>query len=386
MLMRTLRRCCACLTLLCFVSVLAAAEPGLPVAKPAEVGMNAEQLGRIPDELKKFVDDGAISGAVALVAKDGKIVHLEAVGLADVEGKLPMKKDALFAIASMTKPITATALMILVDEGKVALDDPVAKYIPAFKDTALKSGEKPKRAITVRDCLTHTAGLTGSQQNEGTLKETAEALAKRQLAGRVIEVAADKPYEVFLKERIFEPLGMTETSFSPTAEQQKRVAKLYKPGKEKKTLEATTHWLVDFSGKTSPNPSGGLFSTAADLSRFYQMVLNGGELDGKRILGPKSVELMAGNHIGRISLWDYFSPAAIGHLGDKFGLGFGVKSEAGQNELGSVGEYMWAGIFNTRFWIDPKEKMSIVFLGQLVPRVPEIEGKLHAAVYQAIVE
>ncbi|MGE3805900.1 MAG: serine hydrolase domain-containing protein [Gemmataceae bacterium] len=349
-----------------------AAEPGLPRAKPAEAGLNADQLARIPVDLQKFIDEGAISGAVTLVAKDGKIVQLEAVGLADVEGKQPMKEDALFAIASMTKPITATALMILVDEGKVALDDPVSKYIPAFKEAALKDG-KPKREITLRDLLTHTSGLTGSQQNEGTLKATAEALAKRPLSfepgskwtyspglsviGRVIEVAAGKPYEAFLKERIFDPLGMVDTSFHPSEAQQKRLARLYKPGKEKKTIEATTHWLIDFSGKNPPNPSGGLFSTAADLSRFYQMVLNGGELDGKRIVSKKAVAEMTRLQTGELTTG--FTP------GNGWGLGRClVREPQGVSRMLSPGSFGHGGAFGTQGWLDPKRNMMFVLLIQ----------------------
>lgn len=154
-----------------------AVNSGLPRAKPANVGMNADKLAQIPARMKAFVDAGQMSGAVTLVAKDGKVVALDAVGLRDIDGKQPMTEDTLFSIASMTKPITATALMILVDEGKVALDDPIAKYIPDFKDAKLKDGTKPNRDITLLDCLTHTSGVVGDQRNVGTIEATAKLLA-----------------------------------------------------------------------------------------------------------------------------------------------------------------------------------------------------------------
>jgi CubicO group peptidase (beta-lactamase class C family) len=188
---------------------------------------------------------------------------------------------------------------------------------------------------------------------------------------------------------------MKNTQFYISEAQRAKLAGMLVPdgkGGMMKAPEQPTRWgaLVFSPGvpyaanRTYFSGGGGLSSTAPDYLRFCQMLLNGGRLDNVRILGPKSVERMSSNAIGSLSVWDVYSPAAIGNLGDKFGLGFGIKSEAGQNELGSVGEYMWAGIFNTRFWIDPKEKIAIVFLGQRIPRAPEIEAKVHNAVYQAI--
>jgi CubicO group peptidase (beta-lactamase class C family) len=270
--------------------------PAADESAAAQVRVAADRLAQIAPQLQPFVSRNQISGAVTLVAYRGQVIHLEAVGAADLEHDRPMRRDTIFCIASMTKPVTATAVMILQDEGKLSIDDPVAKYIPAFAAAALRDG-KPKQALTLRHCLTHTAGLGGSQQNEGSLKDSVEKLAGRPLdfepgakwqyspglsvCGRVVEVVSGKPFEEFLVERIFRPLHMADTTFHPTAAQQARLAVLYQPGEDGKSLARTTHWLTDVSPEKSPNPSGGLFSTASDMARFYQMILNGGELDGR---------------------------------------------------------------------------------------------------------
>ena len=236
------------------------------------------------------------------------MVHEGAVGMANIEAKRPMTADTLFCIASMTKPVTATAVMILVDEGKLGIDDPVEKLLPSFAEAKLKSGEKPARAITLRDLMTHTSGLGGTQEMKGTLAETAEAISRYPLdfepgtkwqyspgltvCGRVVEVVSGMPYEKFLEERIFAPLQMKDTTFHPSAEQQERLAQLYEPGEEKGMLKPLAHWLLNVKPDATPNPSGGLFSTARDMARFYQMVLNDGELDGQRIVSAEAVREM----------------------------------------------------------------------------------------------
>src|SRR5262249_1465631 len=276
--------------------------------KPAESGMDRDALEKIHERMQGFVDARQASGIVTLVARRGRVVHLDAVGLADLAEKRPMTKDTVFAIASMTKPITTAAVMILLDERKLKLDDPVSKYIPAFQQTTLEDGSKPSREISLRDCLRHTNGLASDQKNTGTLAETAETLAKSKLkfdpgtkwmygpglsvAGRVVEVVSGKPFDVFLAERIFGPLEMKETTFHPTPEQLKRLAKLYQPNKDKNDLEPGTHWLFELSADTTPNPSGGLYSTASDVVRFYQMALNGGELNGRRVLSADALAQM----------------------------------------------------------------------------------------------
>lgn len=339
--------------------------------KAAESGMDEKALAKIGDRMREFVKARQTAGAVTLVARRGRVVYLDAEGDADVAAKSPMAKDSLFAIASMTKPITAAVVMILVDEGKLKLDDPVSKYIPAFAQTTLADGSKPAREITVRDCLRHTNGLVSDQKNVGTLAETAEALAKSKLAfdpgskwqygpglsvaGRVVEVVSGKSFDQFLAERIFVPLDMKETSFRPTADQQKRLAKLYQPTADKKEIEPGSHWLFELSPDTTPNPSGGLYSTAADIVRFYQMVLNGGELNGKHVLSADAVTQMTS--LQTAELQTGFTPGAA------WGLGFSlVREPQGPTNMLSSGTFGHGGAFGTQSWADPKREMIFILM------------------------
>jgi CubicO group peptidase (beta-lactamase class C family) len=348
------------------------AAKALSFADAADMGMDEQVLEQIAPRMKQFVERQQVSGAVTLIARRGRIVHFRAVGQADLQKKLPMQKDTIFGIASMTKPIVATAVMILKDEGKLSLDDPVAKHLPAFKEVALASGP-PKREMTIRHLLTHTAGLGGSQENEGTIEQTAERLAKRKLdfepgskwqyspgltvAGRIVEVVSGKPLDKFLQERIFEPLKMIDTSFHPTPQQQKRLARLYQPAKDKKSLEVTTHWITDLSEGRTPNPSGGLFSTAADMTRFYQMVLSGGELAGRRIVSAAAVREMTSIQTGELTTG--FTD------GNGWGLGWCVVGKPqGVTAMLSPGTFGHGGAFGTQGWIDPKRQMIFVLLIQ----------------------
>ena len=349
-----------------------AQERGLPVCDPAGVGMDADQLALIPQRMREFIEAKQIAGAVTLVARRGCTVHLEAVGSADVAAKKPMRKDSLFAIASMTKPITATAVMILQDEGKLCIDDPAAKYIRQFKDVRLDD-RPPSRDITIRHLLTHTAGLVGSQRTEQTLKQTVEAIVERPLGfepgerwqyspglsvcGRIIEVVSGQPYDEFLKERIFGPLKMVDTTFHPDDQQRKRLARVYKPGADKKSIEPVSHWLLDDVGQRAPNPSGGLSSTAADMARFYQMILGGGELDGKRIVSKKAVEQMTRVQTGELTTG--FTS------GNGWGLGWCVvRQPQGVTKMLSPGTFGHGGAFGTQGWVDPKREMILVLMIQ----------------------
>jgi CubicO group peptidase (beta-lactamase class C family) len=288
------------------------------------------------------------------------------------------------------------------------------------------------REITIRDLLSHTSGITyrfwgnaaapvyeeggvpdGLEPNAGKVCDAMRKLGRLPLLhqpgsvfeyglntdvlGCLVEVVSGVPLDRFLKDRIFTPLGMKDSQFFLSAAQRGRLAGLYIPdgkGGMTKAGEDTIRWgtlvfsanLPNSEQQTYLSGGAGLTSTAMDYLRFTQMLLNGGVLDGQRVLGPKSVELMRTNAIGSISLWDRLDPSATGNLGDKFGLGFGIRSERGLTELGSVGEFMWAGIYNTRYWMDPKENLAIVFMSQRIPRLPDIEEKVHAAVYQAIVK
>ncbi|MBC7968382.1 MAG: beta-lactamase family protein, partial [Fuerstia sp.] len=347
-------------------------DAGLIVAgKPAESGLDEAALRQIDTRMQEFVAAKQISGAVTLVARRGRVVHLGAVGKADVAGGRDMAVDTVFAIASMTKPITAGSVMILQDEGKLKLDDPVSKYIPAFKDTKVTGGKAPSREITIRDCLMHTNGLVSDQRNVGTLANTVELLAKSELAfepgskwqygpglsvaGRVVEIVSGKPFDQFLVERIFAPLEMNQTSFHPTDEQLQRLALLYQPTADKKDIERGNHWLYEVNAATSPNPSGGLYSIASDLVRFYQMVLNGGDLNGKRILSADAVKQMTSLQSGELETG--FTP------GNGWGLGFClIRKPQGATEMLAPGSFGHGGAFGTQGWIDPKQQMIFVLL------------------------
>ncbi|MBS0210058.1 MAG: amidohydrolase family protein [Planctomycetes bacterium] len=327
---------------------------------------------RVPERMQKFVDEGQIAGAVMLVAQRGKVVHLSPVGVSDLETRAPMKTDALFAVASMTKPITATAIMMLSEEGKLAIDDAASKYIPEFKDVKLAAGP-PQREITIRDLLTHTSGLSGDQQNLGTLAETASKMAGRTLAfepgnawkygpglticGRIVEVVSGQPYENYLADKIFKPLGMTDTTFFPTKDQQSRIAKLYERDETSGKLQPTTHWLTDLSPGRTANPSGGLFSTATDMGRFYQAILNGGALDGSPIVSRFGIAEMTSIQTGDLKAG--FVP------GCGWGLGWCVVREPqGVARMLSPGTYGHGGAFGTQGWVDPQRQMIFVMLLQ----------------------
>lgn len=343
---------------------------------PDESGINAESLKKIDQRMQELVESKQASGVVTLVARRGRVVHLGAVGKADMSSGRTMSKDSLFAIASMTKPITAAALLIAQEDGLLKLDDPVSKYIPSFAETKVKSKEKDKpatkpiREITIRDCLKHTNGIDFDQRNMGTLQQTAEKFAQLELvfepgtkwlygpglsiAGRVLEVATGKSYEQFLNERIFQPLEMRETTFRPNSDLLKRLALLYQPTEDKSNIEPGKHWLFEVNSADIPNPSGGLFSTASDLVRFYQMILNEGQLNGRRILSSKSVNEMTALQTGEL---------ATVSLGVGWGLGFSVVPypRAGNSSL-SPGSFGHGGAFGTQGWMDPQREMIFVLM------------------------
>lgn len=344
----------------------------LPRVDPAAAGMDHRKLDEIEQRMREFVANGQIAGSVTLVAREGKIVHLAAVGQADIAENRAMREDTLFAVASMTKPVTATAVMVLRDEGKLSLDDPVSKFIPEFKNAQF-NGEPLTQEITLRHLLTHTSGLSGSQQTEGTLETTAKTLAARPLAfapgarweyspglsvvGRVVEVVLGQRFEQFLSDRIFEPLGMNDTTFHPSREQTSRLARLYKPGTDNKSLVAATHWINDVTPKRTPNPSGGLFSTAPDMAQFYQMILQGGNWEGRQIVSPESVEEMT--TLQTADLKTGFTP------GNGWGLGWCVvRDPQGVSRMLSPGSYGHGGAFGTQGWIDPKRRMIFVLMIQ----------------------
>ncbi len=334
----------------------------IPVLKPVDAAM------------QRFVDEGQVSGAVTLVASGGKVVHLGAVGLADIDSGKEMLTHKMFSIASMTKPVTATAVMILQDEGKLNIDDKISKYLPVYKNLKLQDGSAPDREITIRDAITHTSGLAGNQIFDSSLKDSVDELATRSLrfqpgtkwqyspglnvAGRVVEVVAGKPFEEFVQQRIFDPLKMTNTSFFPNEKQQARIAGLYRMDGQNKTLAEIDNRIVDPSNVKAPNPSGGLFSTARDMFRFYQMILSGGQLRrGDRIVSEQAVKEMTQPQTG--DLVTGFTP------GNCWGLGWCIVREPqGVTESLSSGTFGHGGAFGTQGWVDPETQTIYVLMIQ----------------------
>ncbi|HVS54150.1 MAG TPA: serine hydrolase domain-containing protein [Opitutaceae bacterium] len=378
---------------------LLAAQP-LPVAKPEAVGMSAERLARIGTFVERLQAENKIAGAVTVVARRGQLVNFEAHGFADLETKRPMRTDDIFAIASMTKPIAAVGVLMLVEEGRLRLSDPLEKFLPAFRDrkVAVAKADAPGgyelvpavRSITIHDLLTQRSGFPGEPADrdrpaaklwrEGTralppdplLADYVDQLATLPLnaqpgaewrygasltvLGRVIEVVSGQTLDVFLRERIFAPLGMVDTAFNVPPEKLGRLVSLYSRAADGRLAKAR-------SPATSPrllNASGGLFSTAPDYVRFGQMLVNGGELDGHRLLGRKTIELMAATHVEQIPL-----PFL---RGQGFGLSVAVRSAGGDSGvLGSPGTYGWGGAYNTYFRVDPQEKIALVLFQQFSP-------------------
>jgi CubicO group peptidase (beta-lactamase class C family) len=364
--------------------------------------------------LQPFVDDQTLPGAVTLVVGKDGILSLETLGKADLASGRPMTEDTLFWIASMTKPMTAMGVMMLVEEGKLALDDPVEKYLPEFKGQRVQTEkrgdrlvlEKPSRPITLKDLFTHTSGLVGKSPLDGealdvlTLKEAVITYALSPLQeqpgtkwqycnpgintlGRLIEVASGQSYAEFMQERFFTPLGMKDTTFWPTGEQLSRLATSYKnkkkdePGLEATTVRYLTTPLSD--RKRMPLAAGGLFSTGRDLAKMYQMILNGGELDGKRYLKTATLKEMTTNQTGEMKV--SFTP------GMHMGLGFHIVHEPqGVTAALSPGSYGHGGAYGTQAWIDPVRGLGIVLLIQRAG-LPNSDGsEIRSAVQKAAVD
>ncbi len=394
------------------------------VVAPKEAGLSAERLSRIDSVMNQYVTNGKMPGMVCLIARHGKIAYYKSFGKMDLEANSSMHTDAMFRIASMTKAVTSVGIMTLYEEGKFLLTDPVSKYIPEFKSpkvvTLSPNGDTilvpAKSTITIRELLNHTSGITyggglqdkyykqaamtvGLTPTAGTLKEKILALASLPLIshpgeefhygmstdvlGYLIEVLSGKTLDEFVKERIFKPLKMKDTYFSLPKEKFPRLSTLYKMSKEGKLVKATGYFQYPqtqnyFAG------GAGLVSTAYDYSRFAQMLLNKGELNGKRIVSRKTIELMTSNSIGSLYIFNPFKHNGI--MGDKFGLGFGIRTERGvYDELESLGSFGWDGAFYTRFWIDPKEDLFGIFLSQVDAYWEEnLIGKFKVLVYQSI--
>jgi CubicO group peptidase (beta-lactamase class C family) len=425
--------------LFAFVPPVLAQE--LSVVKPQEVGLSSERLDRIHKTMQEHVDKNHIAGAVMLIARHGKVAYLESVGMRDIEAKTPMQTDTIFRIASMTKPITSLAVMMLYEEGHFLLSDPISKFIPEFKNpkVAVRSNsDSPlvppyvlvpaKREITIRDLLTHTSGITyrfwgrdyfadlykkagvsdGLIQTEGTIADEVKKLAQLPLTnqpgeayeyglntdvlGYLVEVASGKTLDKFFQERIFTPLGMNDTYFFLPEEKLPRLSAVYttnETGGIKKLSDDPvqegehTIYSANFQYKgprTFFSGGAGLVPTITDYYRFLQMLLNGGELNGVRLVSRKTVELMRSTHTGNLNMW-------LGYPGDGFGLGFGVVRDIGQagDMVGSAGTYYWGGFFSTTFWIDPKEDLIGILMTQFRPFSPySILKQFRVLTYQAV--
>ena len=407
--------------------------PPLAIVPPEDVGLDADRLARIDAHLRRrYLEPGKIAGCLSLVARDGKVAWLSALGDRDRERGLPMTEDTLFRIYSMTKPITSVALMSLYEEGHFQLDDPVAKLVPALGELRVfRSGNHPhwvtdpcERPMTLRDLLTHMSGLTygfnertnvdaayrelGVGDRDSSLQEMVDTLAglplefspgerwnysvSTDVCGYLVEVLSGQPFDRFLAERIFAPLGMTDTGFHVPADQIERFAANYERGPDKALR------LLD-DPRASPylepprlfSGGGGLVSTAADYLRFCQMLLGGGELDGARILGPRTLDLMTTNHLPEgldLSSLASGSFSETTYDGVGFGLGFAVfLDQARAQAVGSPGEFYWGGAASTIFWVDPLEDLAVVFLVQLMPSGTfDFRGQLRSIVYGAIVD
>ena len=398
----------------------------LVVGKPEEAGFSPERLARVREAVKRHLDAGSPTGAVTLVARRGKIVHLEAHGLMDLESKKPMPKDGIFRLASTSKPITAAAVLMMIEEGKVRLADPVSRFIPEFKSMKVavpKPGAAPSgggrgaapsefdtvpaaREITVRDLLTHGSGLMsgGLGNSAAPRREPNDTLATFipklgavpldfqpgtlwrysgqagfDVLSRIVEIASGQPYDRFLRERLFDPLGMKDTGFFAPPDRAGRLVTLYR-----RTPEGKLERVPDQSGLSSTSyfaGSGGMVSTVEDYARFAQMMLNGGELNGRRYLGPRTVQMMITNHTGDMVNGQFGRPAR----GMGFGLGVQVNEDPAASGLPqSKGAWGWAGGFGTNFNVEPAEQMvTVVFI-----QTPNgaLQRDVETAIRQAIID
>lgn len=415
-------------------------------ASPESAGMSTAAFNRIRDHLEqRYIEVGRFPGAQLMVYRRGKIVHSAVHGYADLERKVPMKDDTIFRIYSMTKPITSVAFMMLVEEGRVALDEPVHKYIPEWKNLGVFAAgtapafltRPPARPMQIVDLMRHTSGLTygfqqrsnvdaayrekkiGEVEKSGTLQSMIDDLAKLPLEfspgeawnysvatdvlGYLIGKISGKPFEQFLKERILDPLGMNDTDFYVPADKAHRFAACYSADPQggmsfQAAERKASLTLYDDPAKSSflSPPSlisggGGLCSTSADYLTFCRALLNGGELGGVRLIGPKTLALMTANHLpgGRdlpAMSRSLFSEASYNGIG--FGLGFSVTMNPAQTLIpGSAGEFSWGGAATTSFWVDPAEELIAVFMAQVLPsNAYPIRRELRTMVYSAIID
>ncbi len=426
----------AAIFLLSFYSINPVLSQRLSRVIPESVGLSSQRLERLDKTIQQHIDNEQLPGAVAFIARHGKIAHLKAYGMKDCETNEPMTEETIFRIASMTKPFTTVAAMMLFEEGKFLLDDPVSKYIPEFKtpkvliinaknrtDYILEDAKSP---LTVRHLLTQTSGIVygfsglpflekmykdasisdGLTQTEGTLADWVKKLAAQPLAhhpgekfsyglntdvlGRLVEIWSGMPLNEFFRQRIFEPLQLKDTHFFLPDNKVNRLASLYEPhpnGGLLKTPPTEQHKgaavysaSYHYQGpRTFFSGGAGLVSTASDYARFAQMLLNKGELDGVRLLSRKTVELMTSDQLGELAYpWG---------RGVRFGFGLFVEQgPTASGRVGSVGTFGWSGFFSTYFWVDPQEEIVAILMTQMQPNPTNISEKFKVLVYQAIAD
>jgi CubicO group peptidase (beta-lactamase class C family) len=434
---RPWRAMLSALLLAASLTIPAFAEGLTKANQPESVGLSSERLQRLSNAFQTDVDKGLIPGAVVLVARKGKVAYAKAFGFQDREKQVPMKLDAIFRIASMSKPFTSVAAMMLVEEGRLQLLDPVSVYLPEFKGLQVGvekinqgSGqpeltlEPARREMTVQDLMRHTSGLTygifgkslvKQAYNNANLFDPSQTsadlitkLSKLPLAaqpgttwdysmstdvlGRIVEVVSGQRLDQFIAERIGKPLALTDTGFSVVEDKAARIAQPQidpATGKRPPMPDVTRqpNWM---SG------GGGMVSTAGDYAEFAQMLLNHGEWNGKHLLASKTVAFMTSDHLppgiafSQVTLLG-FHPQATAPTpedGQSFGLGFAIRTQAGRNPLpGSVGEFYWTGLYGTAFWVDPEEKLIAVLMIQVPPpQAPHYRSLLRNLVYQALIE
>jgi CubicO group peptidase (beta-lactamase class C family) len=407
----------------------------LPLTAPEQVGLSAARLARITQWMQTWVDSGRLPGMTVAIMRKGELAYAHTCGKADVERNKPMRPDTIVRIYSMTKPLTSTAIMMLYEEGHLQLDDPISKFIPGFRNQRVYSGGSrgkiesvpAERDINFRDLLSHTSGLTyGFMESnpvdalyrakgadgvdygtaETSLKEVTEKLAtfpliaqpgkawnysvSTDVLGYLVEVIAGRPFQDYLVEKVTKPLGMVDTNFYVPNDKHERFAANYNagPGGKLALLDdpAKSRYLAP---RKVNSGGGGLVATASDYLRFCRFMLNKGELDGVRLLGRKTVELMTSNHLGG-DMADMGMPrfSESPYYGIGFGLGFSVMIDpAKAHILGTKGEYAWGGAASTAFWCDPQEDMAVVLLTQLMPSSTyAIRRELRVLSYQAIID
>mgnify|MGYP002623762089 CR=1 FL=1 len=403
----------------------------LPASTPESVGLSAQRLARLTGVLEEYVDEGRLPGAVVMVLRDGRVAHTGAVGWQDVEGRVPMRTDAIFRIASQTKALVSVGIMMLQEDGALLITDPVSKYLPAFARTTVAVPEgvggygvvEARRPVTLRDLLTHTAGvgygsgpggdrwqdagITGwyFAHRDEPVRATVDRMGSlpfqahpgerfvygyaTDILGAVIEAASGQPLDRFLSERILDPLDMRDTHFFLPREKADRLATVYGlrvDGSAPRLTRAPDGAGMNAQGEYVEGPrrsfsgGAGLVSTARDYARFLQMLLDGGALGDTRILSPSAVRLMTANHVGGL----YAESGGGPGLG--FGLGFRVVTDVGAyGRPSSVGAYGWGGAYHSTYWVDPVERLVVVYFTQVIPATGlDDHGRLQALVWGSI--